>query len=397
VGSGSALLVAAVAAVHPALITYSCKAKVFSLESFTTVALLWAGFEACRRPSSRSLLLFMAVGLLGLGFTFTSSLLIAGWIPLLAYAVLVNRLPNRSDDTADRPVRTLFVVAAVLTLAGAAWYLWLAGSPNREVMVKYQEAAFRAWPEAYTPGALGTWLLFKSYGVLRFVLGMSEVWAPLKWCIGTAGLLAVSASAGVLWRRCRVACLFAVILAVEVVMAGALRLWPMGEHQTTTFLIPLFAIAMGCGLHEFARRMGRSPVTAVVLALCVFVPAARATKATLFPPPLEQHTRPVFAYTAARLQPDDAIFIHYEMRDAYGFYWRGAGHPTLLQPHGNRDDLTAFAGQFDAWIAEHRRVWFVFMLRRPNEVGPWMGHLKEHYHIRDEYRFNDAATYLIER
>ena len=64
------------------------------------------------------------------------------------------------------------------------------------------------------------------------------------------------------------------------------------------------------------------------------------------------------------------------------------GPILLLTPPGQR---------FRPVSAEHRRVWFVFMLRRPNEVGPWMGHLKEHYHIRDEYRFNDAATYLIER
>ena len=405
-GASSALLVVAVAGAHPALVSLSRSAIVFSLESLMAIALLWVGLEAYHRRSPRWLLAFMVVGLVGLGVTFTSPLFITAWMPLLAAALLWDRpaeggswLPRRrsvpSDETGRRAVRCLLIVAAVLTVAGLAWYLWLSSCPVGDGL--RDDPMWSRWPASYQPAALGSWLVSRSHAVLCFVLGTSGAWTPLKWWLGVAGFFAVSASVGVLWRRCRPLCWFSAILAVEVIVVGALRIWPIGEFRTVTFLIPLFAIAIGCGLDQFVRRMGRSPATAVILGLCIFVPVARATKATLFPPPLEQHTRPVFAYTAAHLQPDDAIFIHYEMRDAYGFYWRDAGHPILLQSYESRDDLAAFADRFDAWIAEHHRVWFVFMLRRPNEAGPWMEHLKERYHICDEYRFNDAATYLIER
>ena len=402
-GRDTALLVMAVAASHPVLVAISHKAKVFSLEALMGSVLLWAGYEAYRRRSGGSLLVFTAVGVLGIGLTFTSTLLVAAWMPLLAWAMLRRHDEGRPPSLKRwathrrRPLRTFAAVAIVLAFAAAFSYFWLAGSPTRDTCVKFQEQVYHAWPESYAPGVLAMWLASKSYGLLNYVLGMSMVWAPLKWCIGMVGFLAVAASAGMLWKQCRPLCFFAAILTLEVILAAMLRLWPIGENQTTTFLIPLFAIAIGCGLHRFLRQMGWSPATVVMLVFCLLVPLARASKATLHPPPLEQHLRPVFAYTAAHLHADDAIFIHYETRDAYGFYRHDTSHPTMLQPYADRDNLMAFAGHFDTWMAQHRRVWFVFMLRRPGEVAPWMEYLKQRYRVADQYRFNDAATYLIER
>ncbi len=407
---GSALLAAAVVGSNPELVAFSRKAKVFSLEALMAVLVLWAGFEAYRRRSSGALLVFMVAGTLAVGFTFSASLMVAAWMPLLAYAVLGapflaqqgvgdSAIPHpcyRRDGTRPhgRPLRTFLVVTAVLALVGGAWYFWLSGSPIGNV-AREHPAFNDAWPASFAPAAFGSWLLAKADGVLRFTLGTSGVWEPLRWYVGVAGFLAIAASSGVLWRRQRVLCAFFAILAAGVVSAAALRLWPIGELRTMTFLIPLFGIAIGCGLYQFVRHLGRSPATVVILVFCVLVPTVRATKATLFPPPLEQHTRPVFAYTAAHLQPGDALFIHYEMKDAYRFYWRDTDHPTLLQPHDCRDDVGAFAARFDPWIAEHPRVWFVFMLRRPAEIEAWRDHLEQHYRVCDEYRFNDAAVYLV--
>jgi len=387
---GAALAAAAVVGFHPLLVTYSRQAKGFSLEALAAVALLWVGVEVCRRRSSRAIFGFAIVAVVAMGFTFTASLVIAAWMPILAVAVLWH------GPADGRLRRSLAAVVMILMLAGGAWYVWLSGCPVGD-MAREHPAFVHMWPKSYGLLTLGTWMVSRTDGILRFVLGTSVVWSPLKWFIGMAGFLALVASAGTLWKRCRPACLFAALLTLEVFVVGALRLWPIGELRTMAFLIPLFAIAVGCGLQQFVRRMGLSPATIVIFACCVFVPAVRATKATLLPPPLEQHTRPVFAYTAEHLQPDDTIFIHYEMRDSYGFYWRDTGHPTLLQPYDCRDNVSRFAEVFDAWIAEHRRVWFVFMLRRPSETELWIEHLEKHYRILDQHRYNDAATFLIER
>jgi hypothetical protein len=390
-GRNAALLTAATTAFHPALVALSRKAKVFSLESLVAAALLWTGYEAYRRPSRRTLLSFVVVGVVAVGLTFTGALVVAAWLPLLAVAVW-----RRSRD--DRRVLPTFVfVTVVLAAAFGGAYAWLAGTAYGRTLVQYQQQVFHSWPESYAAGPLAVWLASRSYGTLSYLTGMSEVWPPLKWFVGTAGMLAAAAALGVWWRQHRALCVYSGVLAAEVIVAAAVRLWPMGDNQTVMFLIPLFAVAVGCGLGEFMRRVGRSPATVLMLACCIFLPAARATKAALAPPPLEQHLRPVFAYTAAHLRAGDALFTHYETRDAYGFYWQPTGHPVFVQPFGSRDNVTTFAAQFDPWIAEHPRVWFVFMLRRPNEVGPWLDYLRGRYQVREAYRYNDAAVYLVER
>ena len=387
---GAALGAAAVAASHPLLVTYSRQAKGFGLEALAAVALLWVGVEAYRRRTTRSLGLFMLVGVVATGFTLTASLVIAAWMAVLAVRMLQRGVPDKRSRTA------FVVIAGILTLAGGAWYGWLTGSPVGDA-TREHPAFVSAWPQSYGLMALGTWGVTRTDGILRFVLGTSGLSSPLKWFVGMSGFLALVASLGVLWRSCRPACLFGAVLALEVFVVGALRLWPIGELRTMTFLIPLFAIAIGCGLHRLVLQLGRSPVTAVLIAFCVLVPTARAAKSTLFPPLPAQHLRPVFAYTFAHLQPGDALFLHYETRDGYGFYGRDTTCPIRFQSWGRRDNVAAFAEEFDPWIAEHSRVWFVFMLRRPAETGPWMEYLTRRYEVLDEYRFNDAATYLIQR
>ncbi|MCP4591824.1 MAG: hypothetical protein GY842_13895 [bacterium] len=387
---GLALWVAAAAAGHPALVFYSRRAKVFSLETLATIVLVWAGLEVYQRRSRRALLIFAVAGLIALGFTYTASLVIAAWMPLLAYRLL------RERASRTQLIRPFILTTVVLGLAGSAWYVWLSGSSNHGNHVQYQQEVLKAWPASYAPGDLASWLMIKGYGVLRFVLGITWVWSPLKWCVGTAALLAAACSGGLLWRRCRPLCLFTIILGIAFVTAGALRQWPIGEYKTATFLVPLVVLAIGCGMGQFARRMGWSASVILLAGLCVLVPAARATKASLVPQPIEQHLRPVFTYAADHLAPGDALFVHYETQFAYEFYWRREGVPTTVQPWGDRDDAAAFAAHFDSWMTLHPRVWFVFNLRRPSEVGPWMEHLRQRYLIQDEYRSNDAAVYLIE-
>ena len=390
-GPGAAVLAAAVAAAHPALILFSKTVKVFSLESLASIALLWLGFEAYLRPSRRSLLLFAGVGAVALGFTYTAPLLIGAWGTVFVWTLLRGKAPYPT------PRRHFLVAAGVLGLAGLASFAWLAGGTARDVTVKYYEVTQHAWPANYAPGELLRWASVKGFGLLEYVLGLTQLWSPLKWTVGTISVLALAASAGTVWRCNRALAAFAALLAAEVVAAAALRLWPMGDCQTATFLVPLVAVAVGVGLWQLVCRLGRSPATPFILALAVFVPAARATKATLCPAPPEQHLRPAFEAVAAHLQPGDALFVHYEAKVAYGFYWRETGYPAWFQPYSDRDNLAAFTDHFRACMAEHPRVWFVFLLRRPAEAGPWLEHVRSNYRIRDEYRYNDAAAYLVER
>ncbi|MCK4658766.1 MAG: glycosyltransferase family 39 protein [Phycisphaerae bacterium] len=387
----SGICVAAVAACHPELVALSRIVKEFSIEALMCVVVTWAGFEACRTLSRRRLLGFLLCAILSISLTYTGSLVAASWAMLLGYAALKGRT--------ERLHRLIQVsgVAVVVALVAALAFLWFSGAYNRDGASHQYGVCGGAWPVDYDIAALAKWFVIKSHGMLRYVLGVGGVWAPLDTLIGGFELVLAAASLPPLWRRMRSFCIATLCILAFTVLAGSMKLWPYGCFHTMTFLVPLVCVSLGCGLRHLASKLSVSPAMVMLVVVCVGIPGARAVKSTLFAPPPQEHLRPVFEYTVEHLEPDDAIFIHYETRYAYGFYWQDTGHPVRLQPWESRDNLALFTDRFDAWIAEHPRVWFVFMLRRPAETGPWMEHIKEHYHIRDEYRFNDVATYLIER
>ena len=391
----AAVLIAALAAGHPVLVQCSQRAKVFSLEALMAAVLMWAGLEAYRKPSGRRLLLFLGAGLLGLGLTFTSSLVIASWIPLLAWASL------RGKETNRRQVGMFLCVAGILVAAGTAWYVWLAGCADREVYARYYDTTEVGWPTSTAAGTpvgitdLVKWIPAATFGAFRYVLGITHCWPPLNWCIATVEVLALAASLGVLWKRCRPLCVATLLLGAGTILAGALHLWPFGNLRHTTFLIPIVITAIGCGLWELTRRLGRSPPAALLLILCILVPAARATKRTIVSPAVSEHTRPVFEYVSAHHRPGDAMFAYYFVRHALEFYWSDTEMPVLLQPGNDRGNMPAFTERFDEWIKQHRRVWFVFTHNWRNEREEWIGHLKETYTLIDEFRTADASAHLF--
>lgn len=388
-GCAAALAVAAAAAFHPVLIQHSRSAKVFGIEPLVIVLLLWAALEAYQHKTSRSLMRYLAAGLVGLALTFTASLTIAATLPLIAWSVL------RERDRTKRPLRPLVVVAATLLVAGVGWFIWLNGNTARDSVVHYFGTIEPAWPRAYTPAVLAQWLVSHTYGAGRYLLGMSSMWTPLDWIVGMLELVAVMAGVGVVWRRCRPLGLFAITLFVIVVLAGAARKWPYGDFRMMTFLIPLATIAIGCGIAEIGRRFGRAPVTALLVTGCLLVPMARAAHATLGAPHVSEHCRPVFEYVAAHKRPGDALFIYYPVDDAFRFYWHDESTAALVQPRSDRGDFERFSGRFADWIEEHPRVWFVFTHPWADEREQWLGHLLDTYTLADKFERADASAHLF--
>jgi len=390
-GVAAGLLAAAVAATHPVLLYYSQRQKEFSLEAMMTAALLWGGWETYRRRSTAALIGFVALSLVGLGLTFTSSLVIAAWLPVLGWTYLQSAAYQR------RSTPVFLTAAGVLLVAGLGWYLWLAGCPNRDVYAHYYDVVEVAWPTGYAPRALAAWLGSALYGAAHFVLGMSDIWAPLNWLIGGFELLTVAASVSVLWRKCRPLCCVVALLLLATILAGAMRLWPLGNLRHTSFLIPIACVAIGCGLSELIRRLGASPATVLLLAVCVFIPSVRAVRATVTAPRTYEHLRPVMQYVIAHRQADDALFVHYFANDAFEFYWPALDMPLLIQPSVDRQNLPAFATRFDDWLTLHPRVWFIFSHNWKDERREWIGHLERNYAVVDEFQAGEASAHLLSR
>ena len=391
IGFWPAVLVAAVAAAHPALLVHSRTMKVFGIDALMTTVLIGVGLSAFRNPTSRRLYAFLVAGLAGMAFTFASVFVTAAWIPLIAWACVKHR------DSTNRPLHHFAVVSFVLITAGFLAYLWAAGSTHMTMLREYQANVLHSWPEDHSLSGLTAWLAKNGASGARHVLGVADVWPPLSNYIGMLEVLAIAASAGVLWRRCKPICVLALLLLVGTVVAGALRLWPLGRADAETFLVPVAALAIGCGIWEFARRFGRSAPTVLLIILCVAIPTARAVKATVIAPRLPEHLRPVFAYVDQKRAPDDALFIYYGAHDAFDFYWSDPNTSTLVQPSDDRGQITLFADRFDGWIAENPRVWLVFSHLWADEREAYLEYVERRYDVSDRFSTGSGWAYLVQR
>ena len=393
----SAVCVAAVAAVHPMLIYYGSRlAKEFSSEALFCVLITWAGMEAYRDLSRRRIIIFGVLAVLGMSLAYSPALLIAAWFPILFVAAW--------RSTANRQaLHALMALALFLMPIAAFWYVWLSGCPMRAGVAELYGQGYGAWPESYTIGGLVNWCVHALGGVGRFTLGIEDMWPREKWVVGTLELVAVAASLGVCWRRCRQLCLAMLLLSACTAIVGAARQWPIGAIHTMTFAVPLVCVFIGCGLRHLVGRLGWSPAFAVIACGCLAIPGIRAGKDFFHPPDLEQ-TRPVFEYVLANAKPGDGVFVYYAVDSAFEFYWPAVaeeldrsvdGLPVLVQPRSDRGRFDTFVDRFAGFISKHRRVWFVFTHDHGDERVAWTGHLKQTYPLLDVCEVADASAHLV--
>jgi len=398
-GESSAVLIALAAAVHPMLVIYSRCIKVFSFEALMSVLLMWMGYQACIRCTRRNLNLFLITAVIGLGLTFTASLIIAAWTPILIWSACRN--PNKQGASGTHPTEPTMLAAtlyrlAFIALVGALWFWWLAGSSHRQGVINYHGQELGAWPEGLSPAILGPWLVRACYGAVQYVLGISQIWSPLNWIIGTVEILAICASVGVLWKRLRRWCVFSVVLWIIAMAAGALSLWPFGALHTATFLVPGVLLALGCGLDQLCRRLGRSWATLMIVAVSLVIPGLRAVKATMIHPTYREHVRPLLEYVATHREDGDALFVYYALDDALKFYGPpDATMPILIQPRSDRTHLDTFTHRFDAFIADHNRVWFILGHNWGNEQDEYLRHFTTHYHVSQHVQSGNSFACLV--
>jgi dolichyl-phosphate-mannose-protein mannosyltransferase len=409
VGCGAAVVVASLVAFNPVMVQYSRVMKVFSLESLATVSLFWLGVRACRQRTRRAIVWFTVAAVVGIGITYTGSLVAAAWVPILGSYYL------RRDEQGRREPVAFLLTSVVLLAAALSCYAWLSSAPIVADVKKYYDTQEVAWPTAYTAPVLMRWLYESVKGAGLYVLGVTQDWPPLSWCAATLQAMAIGLSVGLLWKRSKALCVAAGILGLEVILAGAFRLYPMGRLRTMTFLIPLAAVFVGCGFWEFLRRFRWSPASVGLVGLCIVLPGMRAVRASLIEPLVSEHIRPVIDHIRSSLQPGDALFVYYGASDAFEFYgdfdvmlrqmdnlgpprfvevnWGGMVVPALVEPVSDRQNSEAFGKRFDEWMAKHERVWFLLSHDWKGEHQQWVEQLRGRYAMVDEIVSDNASAY----
>ncbi|MCH7871897.1 MAG: hypothetical protein IID33_09380, partial [Planctomycetes bacterium] len=159
--------------------------------------------------------------------------------------------------------------------------------------------------------------------------------------------------------------------------------------------VPVACIAIGCGLRRIAAQLGRSLPVVLLVLVCLANPAARALKHTVIYPRETEHLRPVLQYIDQHAQEGDGIFAYYAVW-AVPYYWKRDDLGVLIQPTDDRGDITKFAERFDEFMADHRRVWFLFTHNWKSEREEWIDHLKRNYRLVDVLEIADASAHLFE-
>lgn len=405
------LIAAALMACHPVLIHHARNNKVFGLEVLLCPLLLWFGYEAYARMSRASVWRFALTGVVGLGLTFSSAFVIAGWSPILIWQWA------RGRQELNGLSRHVVAAGFLLTVCGVAWVVWLIGCPFRGMMTEYFATQEVSWPASYHPIELAKWMAVSGAGIAKFVLAVNAEWPPISWCVATAQVVAVTAALGLLWKRHRPLCVVFALVLLFMFAAGAAKFWPVGRIRTMTFLVPFVMIIVAMGLGEIIQRWRWSPPTIVIMLLAVATPGWQAVSGAMTRPESREHVRPVFEYIQKHAEPSDAIFAYYGASDAVEYYgniaaavrdystpestftgtmnWFRLKLPIFVQPHSDRGDLQKFMIRFDDWITQHRRVWLIFAHPWQTEVDQWAAEIKKTYKQIDLVTTRDCSAHLI--
>ncbi len=109
------LLSAAALASHAALVAQARVLKVFSLEVLAIVVLFTLGCAAYQKRSVRAMAFFVVASVLAIGFSFTAAMVIAAWMPILAWRFL------RRSRGETKLTREFLTCTALLMVVGLAW------------------------------------------------------------------------------------------------------------------------------------------------------------------------------------------------------------------------------------------------------------------------------------
>jgi len=261
-GKGSAVAASAFVAFHADTLFYSRVLKDFSFETVLTLVIVGLGAKATSSFSRRRVLTFYAGALAGLIFGFSPILVAAAWGPFLLVAAWQDR-PRRAVNLKLLATLTVALVPVVF-----AWYSWLDGAENRAATVEYFRIHEHAWLVAFTPANLAHWLISKSYGLWCFASGYAVTLKPIHSALLAGVTLTAMAGVGDVRRRWPTFFRYTfVLLAVNIALA-LLRQWPFGAYRSSLYLVPLFAMFVGCGFTRVANTLRSAPITVGLACAC---------------------------------------------------------------------------------------------------------------------------------
>ncbi|KAA9325868.1 hypothetical protein F0P96_19070 [Hymenobacter busanensis] len=391
-------------------IYHSVEAKQYSTELCAAVLalLLYTRFGAASRVGP--LLLW---GLLGAGlllFSFSVIFVLAG----IASVVVL-----------DTVLRKEWKRAALACLPGAIWLVGFALQYHFFIS-KYPQSAwlidfFRTQNDGFMPVAgplLGTlkWVAAKFYflflhplGLLLSLDGPLQPLAdgPWKHLFKMGFLPAVFTTAGlVLLARRQPLTLALLTLPIGLALAAsALAIYPFYERFTLVFA-PALALILAYGVQRMLARERRYRLVAAAVAGLVLLPALVNSARQVARPTLimnAETNRDVLLFVNEHFQPGDAVYVFWNMRQAYEYYQDAyqlkytaiPGSRVKNGTHNQAEYFQRLLPDFQG-LAGKKRLWFIYNDVNRDAIGDFAG--RPAWYHRPEFNPSGMLkTYFAQR
>lgn len=342
----------ALMAVYPYLIYFASELKPYSGDVLAAVLLLWLAPVADahgRRPSAGQ---FAAVGAAAVWFSYPAVFLLAG----IALAALLER---RREGL--RPLARTALPHLGWAASFAAVYLLTRGGADAGYVKAWWQAGFAPLPSSAEALA---WYPRTLLRLFRDPLGRYDTGAAAAQVVQpAAAMLGAALGLAVLVRaRSRLA-LIALSVALALLAASALRLFPLGAERegagrVLLFVAPLAALLVAAGLERLSRTELVSPrVAGALLGALIALPLARGTLSMV--PHGRVELRPLVEYVARHRRPGDVIYVFYQAAPVFRYYAPRTGiRPgdwvqgtcARLDPARYVADVDRFRGRPRVWM-----------------------------------------------
>jgi hypothetical protein len=300
--TGSAFLAAALVALSPVLSAYSVRAKPFAFDALATCVLLLAAAGCLEKPSLRRLAGLGSLAVLATLLSFPALLTSAVLLPLIfGWWFFSAREPHRVR-------RAALLGALVGSSLGLIWFFLMHQQANQSLL--------DYWRSGYLPhDSLSSAARFLSSRTVSTVVPAFPSGVPWLGFLCLVGLVAAFAR-----RELRWVAFFSVTLAGGLILASALRLYPLGDSRTGAFLIPIFILLVALS-PELLGRGSRAAASRTLLgwggALALLIGASRWET---YVPSFPCNDAVLVNHLQQRVRPEDGLLIYPHANWTVGYY-----------------------------------------------------------------------------
>jgi len=375
---------------YPA-VYHSVEAKQYSTELLAAVLALGLYVHYHERPSLAARLAWGVLGGLLLWFSFSTIFVLVGCGVALAWHTL---RPTPASATAQlklgRRLGLLALPGALWLLSFALLYHFFLGKYHDPGWLTYFfKIKYDAYLPLFHPVAAAKWLASKAYDFLDYPLGIllklddSLEYLGFKHVLKMGWLSVPLFGWGTysLWRKQPAYCLALLVPFVLALAASAASQYPFYQ-RFTLFLAPSLLLVLAYGVQEISGRhsLGRA-ARWVLPGLLLLPPFINSAHQVFYTDSFHnrEYYRDVLLHVNARYQPGDAVYVYWNMRQAYDYYKPAYGlRYTAIegsyvknQSSNQADYLRRLQADF-APLRGKKRLWFVYDSNNRDAIGDYV-------------------------